>query len=239
MRSGDAEIHYSTYGSGKPVLLLHGGLGNIEHWGNQIPALARAHRVIAIDSRGHGRSTRSSAGYSYKGMADDVIAVMDKLGIAKASIVGWSDGGIIGLELAMRRPERVEKVFAFGANSNVAGAKPDADKNPNFGAYFERARGDYTRLSPTPKEFDAFVEAMSTMWATQPDYKIEELGKIACPVAIADGDHDEAIKPEHTRELAKSIPGAKLVLLPNVSHFGLWQDPEGFNRVMLDFLDGR
>jgi pimeloyl-ACP methyl ester carboxylesterase len=169
-------------------------------------------------------------------MASDVVALMDYLKIDKASIVGWSDGGIIGLDIAINHPERLNKLFAFGANTNVAGLRPDIDKSPVFNKYIEVAGEDYKRLSKTPTEFDAFVKQIGEMWATQPDYKAEQLAKISVPVAIADGEHDEAIRQEHDVEMANAIPGAKLVILPGVSHFAFLQKPELFNQAVLDFL---
>jgi pimeloyl-ACP methyl ester carboxylesterase len=232
------KLYYAIYGSGEPLLMLHGGLGHSDVWGNQIPAFAAKYKVIAVDSRGHGRSTRDDKPFGYDLMTDDVVALMDKLGIQKASIIGWSDGGIIGLDMAIRHPERLDKLFAFGANYNLSGLKDGIDKDPTFNAYIERAGKDYERLSATPKDYEAFVNAIVQMWTSQPDFSKEQLGAIKSPVAISDGEHDEAIKLEHTEEMAKLIPGAKLVILPNVSHFAFWQDPEPFNKAVLDFLAG-
>jgi pimeloyl-ACP methyl ester carboxylesterase len=111
-RSGHADangisIHYAVYGEGSPVILLHGGLANADYWGNQIRALMLHHTVIVMDSRGHGRSTRDSRPYGYDLMADDVVSLMDALKVPKADIVGWSDGATLGLNLAIRRPDRV------------------------------------------------------------------------------------------------------------------------------------
>jgi pimeloyl-ACP methyl ester carboxylesterase len=232
----DIQMYYAVYGAGEPLILLHGGLGHSDVWGYQIPALAQHFKVIAADSRGHGRSTRSAQPYSYALMASDVVALMDHLKIEKASILGWSDGGIIGIDIAINHPERLNKLFAFGANTNVAGLRPDIDKSPVFNKYIEVAGEDYKRLSKTPTEYDAFVKQISEMWATQPDYKPEQLAKISVPVAIADGEHDEAIRQEHDVEMANAIPGAKLVILPGVSHFAFLQKPDEFNKAVLDFL---
>ena len=125
---------------------------------------------------------------------------------------------------------------AFGANINVAGLKPDIDKNPTFAKFIENAGKDYERLSKTPKEYNDFVTQISQMWATQPDYKPEQLARITAPVAIADGEHDEAIRQEHDVEMAKAIPGAQLVILPGLSHFAMLQDPKAFNKAVLEFL---
>jgi pimeloyl-ACP methyl ester carboxylesterase len=239
--SGDVPIngitvHYAVWGDGSPLILLHGGLGNMEYFGGQIAELAKQYRVIAMDSRGHGQSTRNADPYSYGLMAKDVIGLMDHLKVDKASIVGWSDGGIIGLDIAMNQPDRLDRLFAFGANTNVAGLKPNVDKDPTFAKYIEVAGKDYERLSKTPKDYNDFVAAISQMWATQPGYKPEQLAKITAPIAIADGEHDEAIRQEHNVEMAKAIPGAKLVILPGVSHFAMLQDPKLFTQAVLEFL---
>jgi pimeloyl-ACP methyl ester carboxylesterase len=230
------KIYYAIWGDGSPLILLHGGLGNTEYFGGQVRELAKQYKVIAMDSRGHGRSTRDAQVYSYGLMAKDVIALMDHLKIDKASIVGWSDGGIIGLDIAMNYPDRLDHLFAFGANTNVQGLKPEIDKNPTFAKYIENAGKDYERLSKTPKEFNDFVTQISQMWASQPDYKPDQLAKIKATVAIADGEHDEAIKQEHNVEMSKAITGAKLVILPGLSHFAMLQDPAAFNQAVLEFL---
>src|ERR1700754_3207358 len=198
-RSGAAEvngirIHYAIYGQGPPVIFLHGGLANTDYWGNQVAAVAAHHTVILMDSRGHGRSTRDARPYGYDLMADDVVALMDNLKISKADIVGWSDGAILGIDLAMRHKERVGKVFAFAANTVTTGLKDGVEKNPTFAAYIARAGKEYVERSATPKEYDAFVEQIGKMWAEQPNWTDAELKTIDPPVLVVDGDHDEGIK---------------------------------------------
>ncbi len=246
--SGTADVngimlHYATVGpteagaNGLPVVLLHGGLANSDYWGNQIAALAPRHRVILVDSRGHGRSTRDARPYSYDLMADDVVGLLDTLHVPRADIVGWSDGGILGLDLAIRHPDRIGKVFAFAANTQTAGVKPDTETNPTFAAFIKRAGGEYARLSSTPREYTAFVAQISHMWASEPNWSDADLRKIRAPVMIADGDHDEAIFRAHTEYMAATIPGAGLLILPNTSHFAFLQDPKLFDAAMLGFID--
>ena len=232
-------IYYAVYGRGSPVILLHGGLANSDYWGNQIQALASHHSVIVMDSRGHGRSTRDLRPYGYDLMADDVVALMDALKVPRAEIVGWSDGGILGLDLAIRHRGRVGKILAFAANTVTSGVKPDVEKNPTFAAFIERAGHEYQSYSATPKQYDAFVEQISKMWADQPNWTDAQLKAITTPVLVVDGDHDEAIKREHTEYIAATIPGAGLLILPNTSHFAFLQDPALFNFAVLHFLGDR
>jgi pimeloyl-ACP methyl ester carboxylesterase len=229
-------IHYAVHGHGSPVILLHGGLANADYWGHQVEALKIHHTVVVMDSRGHGRSTRDARPYGYDLMADDVVALMDVLNVGKADILGWSDGGILGLDLAIRHPGRVGRVFAFAANTVPSGVKDDVEKNPTFAAFIERAKHEYEKYSATPNQYDAFVEQISKMWASEPNWTDEELKAITAPVLVVDGDHDEAIKREHTEYIAAAIPGAGLLILPNASHFAFLQDPGLFNYAVLHFL---
>jgi len=191
---------------------------------------------VVVDSRGHGRSTRDDQPFGYDLMTDDVVALLDTLKIQRADIVGWSDGAIIGLDMAMRHPDRVGRVFAFGANTQTSGLKDGFDRNPVFAAYMARARLEYARLSPTPDQYDAFQSQIGKMWADQPNWTDAQLRSIRSPVLVVDGDHDEGIKREHTEYIAATIPGAGLLILPNVSHFAFLQDPVLFNAALLHFL---
>ncbi len=222
---------------GKPVVMVHGGLANANYFGKVIPFLAGAgFHVIAVDSRGHGRSTRSAQPYSYELMASDVVAMMDALHVPKADLVGWSDGGIIGIVMAIHNPEHLNRVFAFGANTVPDGLIPDFGKGGVFAAFEKRASGEYRKLSPTPGQFDGFKQQISRMWATEPQITDAQLRAIHTPIVIADGRYDEGIKQSHNRYMAATIPGARLVILPGVSHFAMLQDPPLFARAVLDGL---
>jgi pimeloyl-ACP methyl ester carboxylesterase/dihydrofolate reductase len=231
-----ARLWYAAYGSGAPLILLHGGLGNSGNWGYQVPALVKAgYRVIVIDSRGHGRSSRDGQPFSYDLMATDVSAVMDELQVERASLVGWSDGACTALILADKAPERAAGVFFFGCNMDPSGTK-EFVFTPVIGRCLNRHKLDYARLSPTPDQFDSFFEAVGLMQRTQPNYTAQDLAQIHVPVTIAYSERDEFIKREHAEYLARSIPGAEFVLLPGVSHFAPLQWPDLFNRAILDFL---
>jgi pimeloyl-ACP methyl ester carboxylesterase len=228
-------IWYATFGHGDPVILLHGGLANSNYWGKQVPALAAKYRVIVMDSRGHGRSSRDGKPYEYELMASDVLALMDFLKIPKAAVVGWSDGAILGLEIAIHHPERLTRLFAFAANSDPGGVK-DIAQSPVFNAFIARAEKEYRLLSPTPDQFKSFLAEISKMWETQPNYTAAQLQGIKVPTWIVDADHDEAIKRENTEFMAAQIPDAGLLIQPEVSHFSFLQDPLQFTSDVLHFL---
>jgi pimeloyl-ACP methyl ester carboxylesterase len=232
-----AEIAYAVTGTGDPVVLVHGGDANSEHWAFQVLALADHYQVILLDSRGHGRSPYNGEPLTYAQLADDVVALLDFLGIERVHLVGWSDGGIVGIDLALRHPERLRKVVAFGANADPGGYRTDSgDEVAIIYAFGAHNDADYARLSPAPELHKAMVVALRQMWATEPAYSADELRTITTPFLIMAGADEEIIAEAHTRYLAVTIPGAELALLPNCGHFGFMQEPEAFNARMLAFL---
>jgi len=232
-----ARIWYATYGSGLPVILLHGGLGHSGNWGYQVPVLLRSgYRAVLIDSRGHGRSTRDARPFTYELMASDVSAVMDALHFEKVGLVGWSDGACTALTLASRAPTRVAGVLFFACNMDPSGTKQITEFTPILRRCIGRHAKDYAQLSATPDQFDGFSDAVGLMQKTQPNYSANDLAEISVPVVIVHSEHDEFIKREHAECLARNIPNAELVHLQGVSHFAPLQRPEQFNIAMLAFL---
>lgn len=231
-----ARIWYAAYGSGQPVILLHGGLGNSGNWGYQVPALIESgYQAVVIDSRGHGRSTRDARPFSYELMASDVVAVMDALRLDRAALVGWSDGACTALVLADEAAARAAGVFFFACNMDPSGTK-EIEFTPILQHCISRHQQDYAQLSSTPDQFEEFSEAVGLMQRTQPNYSAQDLARISVPVAIVQSEHDEFIKREHAEYLAQSIPQAEFIFLPDVSHFAPLQRPEQFNRAMLAFV---
>lgn len=236
VENAGARIWYAAYGSGLPVILLHGGLGHGGNWGYQVPALVEdGYLAVVIDSRGHGRSTRDAQPYSYELMASDVLTVMDTLNLETASLIGWSDGACTALVLAANNPSRAAGVFFFACNMDPSGTK-EIEFGPTLQRCFSRHVTDYKQLSATPDQFDELSEAVGLMQRTQPNYSTSDLAQISVPVVIVHSEHDEFIKREHAEYLARSIPSAEFIFLPDVSHFAPLQRPELFNRVMLAFL---
>ena len=155
--------------------------------------------------------------------------------------MGSSDGGIIGLILAIEHPERVDKLFAWGANFNTHADRqspPDPALKAVGVTYVARMTAEYRRLSPTPDGFASLRRALARMYSTEPNLTPADLGRIKAPTVIADGEYEQFIDPAHTRALAQLIPGAKLEIIPNVSHGGPLQDPTAFHAAVVELLDG-
>ena len=230
------EMYYATYGKGEPILFIHSGLGHGDIFGYQVVDFMKTNLVIIADSRGHGRSTRNEAPFGYDLMSSDYLGLLDHLSIKSVDLVGWSDGGIIGINIAMNNPERVRKVFAHAANVTTDGVNPTVMQNKVFNDFINRNGEDYKRMSKTPDQYDDFVAQISKMWDTQPNWSAEMLGKIKTPIAVVIGEHDEAVLIPHTEKMAQMIPGSKLIILKGVSHFAPVQDPEGYNAAIRKFF---
>ena len=216
------ELFFRTYGHGSPVLLIHGGLSDSRVWREQIDALSATHTIILADSRGQGRSTRTDDPITYDLMAEDYLQLLDRLGIERAAVVGWSDGGIIGLDLAIHHPERLSRIFIQAANASPSGVKHyDADR----------------AVVPELRHYDDVADEIQALWANEPNFSDEDLASIRIPTEIVIGDHDEAISRRHTEYLARTIPDAKMLVLPDVGHSAPIEDPEGYARAVLAFLD--
>ncbi|HEY0192147.1 MAG TPA: alpha/beta hydrolase [Kofleriaceae bacterium] len=238
VETSGAQIAYAVYGKGDPVVLLHGGLGNSAHFGFQLPALIDKFQVITIDSRGQGKSTLGTTPVTYDLMALDVIAVLDKLALKKASVVGWSDGGEVALKLGIAFPDRVDRLFVFAANYDANGSKSRNGPIRTFTGYYLRCKKEYEQLSTDGVTYKGLGEALRSLWHSPTGITKDQLRSIKAPVLMADGDRDEVIELAQIVEMSKLIPNAQLKVFKNASHFALWQDPDAFNQAMLSFLRG-
>lgn len=233
-----ADLYYEVHGKpdDPPVLMLHGGIGNTEEFDNLLPALLVAgFRTVAMDCRGRGRSTWGDAPITFEQMASDALGLLDYLTIEKTGLVGWSDGGTIGLELAIRHPERLTKVVAYGANFTPDGVYAEPKPSPQLPP-FEKFVADYQRLSPEPERFDELLAAIGDLYKVAPNYSEAELKSITVPVLIVDGAEEEFVKPDQPVRMAALIPGAKLVIMPGTGHFAPFAKPAVFDQIVLDFL---
>lgn len=218
-----ARLWYAEFGAGKPVILLHWGLGNADHWGFQVPELAKRYRVIVMDTRGHGRSSRGTSSLSFDLLASDVVGVLDYLHIEKTAIVGWSDGAIVALDVTMRYPDRVTKLFAFGANSSPA-SLVDSPPTPALLKWLSQV--DKVQLREGGR-----------LDSTEPNFTKAQFAAIRVPTWIVAGDHDPSIKRADFDYMAQAIPNAGELILPGVGHQAPLQDPELFNAALLRFLE--
>ena len=228
------KLYYAQFGRGEPVLFLHGGMGNSTHWARQVEHLQDRYLVTVMDTRGHGRSTISSNTFGFATFAKDVEALLDHLAIRETALVGWSDGGITGLQLAMMPSSRVSKLFAFGANATPGGLIPGGSKKPTFSKYVAACKASYS----DPKRWPDLLAGLGPMWKREPNFSKEQLAAIKAKTTVAYADHDEIIRPEHAKFIAGTIPGARSTPLTNVSHFAMLQDPDAFNAALDDFLKG-
>ena len=238
-----ARLYYAVFNrhGGSPVILLHGGFTSSDSWGFEVPRLAAGHEVIVMDARGHGRSSMPATPLGYDQMASDVVAVLDAVHVRTVSVVGLSDGGIVGLILGFRHPERVNRLFVWGATYNTHADRsgpPDPAMKGMGAILMARMQAQYRALSPTPDGFPALRTKLGALYDKEPNLTPDELGRIKAPTVIADGEHEQFIAPEHSAQLARMIPGARLVILPNVSHGGPQQDPVGFHKAVVALLDG-
>ena len=222
----DIELFYTKAGSGPPLLLLHGNGEDGTYFVHQIEEFSRDFTVYAIDTRGHGKSPRGIAPFTISQFADDLLAFMDRQGLPRADILGFSDGGNIALIFALRHPDRVRRLILNGANLDPKGVKPLVQLPIVLGYHF-------ASLSKSPKA-KARAELLGLM-VNEPHIDPAELGKLSMPVLVIAGTRD-MIRENHTRLIANRIPNARLVLIPG-DHFIANKAPAAFDRAVRQFLE--
>jgi pimeloyl-ACP methyl ester carboxylesterase len=230
---------YDTAGDGDPLVLLHGGLCTNETWAAQMPVFAEHFRVIAPERRAHGHTPDVDGPLNYSDMAADTIGFLEAVVQQRAHLVGWSDGGIVGLLVAIARPDLVQKLVAISANTNPDGVVPETHDmlaaepdDPSM----EMFRSLYVASSPDGADHWPIVLAKAgEMSSTQPDISRDELGSISVPTLVLASD-DDIVTLEHTVELYRSIPGSELAIVPGTSHALVFEKPDVVNRLVLDFL---
>lgn len=235
----DVKIHYKIYGTGDPLILLHGSLENIDEWFKQIPDFSKKYKVIAIDNRGHGKSTFTDRKLDYQLLGEDVLGLMNELKIDSAHIVGFGDGGIIGLTLAINHPEKVRKLVAIGANYKVDTTAVYSEvlkkvEEWNSDKIYQYVRNHFKGY-PNYGLIDAFTQRMKTLLLTEPNLTTADLNRIKCPTLFITGDHD-IIKLPHTTEMFESVKQGYLAVIPGTKHYPHKERPLVVNPIILDFL---
>jgi len=245
---GETKIYFEVHGSGYPILMLHGGFSNLEIWEYQIPVLSEEYQVIAMDSRGHGRSTDTEGPITYELLASDAVELLDCLGIERAHVVGWSDGGVTGLHMGITSPERLDKLVTIGATVQGSGSLYDL-----FDVMFRNRllfdfmmdllfRSDYERLNPDPEQWPVFRDKIFELWGGE-CYFSPKVGE-ECMAPLEDIDNEvlvmagklEMIRKEHTEALHQHIPNSELLFIPLGTHMVMQERPEEVNEAILDFF---
>jgi pimeloyl-ACP methyl ester carboxylesterase len=225
------KMYTEVYGTGKPLLLLHGNGGSIKAFSQTIPYFSKKYKVIAVDSRAHGKTIDPSDSLSFEQMADDFAALLEKMHIDSAYVIGWSDGGIDALVLAMRHPEKVIKLASTGANLT-----PDSTAltPATWKDMVKQYNSDKNKPRPTAKEKNDWKIFMLDF--DQPNIPFSALKAIKCPSLIICGDHD-VIPIEHTTKIYQAIDRAYLWVVPNSGHATLIQHRDDFNKLVDEFFE--
>ena len=223
------KLYYETYGEGEPLLLLHGNGGSIENMANQIPFFSQHYKVIAIDTRSHGKSKDPSDSLSFEQIVDDFNALLDTLHLDSCYVIGWSDGGIDALLLAIRHPDKVKKMAFTGANLT-----PDTLGMTPF--VFNLIKEEHSRLAKQPRTPEIKNrQKIIDLDYYQPNITLEQLHQIKCPTMVIGGDHD-VIPVPHTVLIAQNIAQSYLWIVPNSGHSVPIFKKDQFNPLIYDFF---
>ena len=223
----DIQLNYVEKGTGFPLLLLHGNGENLHYFEHQIRYFSKSFRVIALDTRGHGRSPRGEAPFTIQQFVEDLLAFMDMLGLRKAHILGFSDGGNIALTFALKYPSRVEKLILNGANLSPRGVKMHVQLPVEIGYRIARL---FSRISLQAKYHTQLLGLM----VSQPNIQPELLAKLETPTLVIAGTKD-MIRESHTKLIFDSLPNAQLAWIPG-DHFIAKRQPDAFNARVDAFL---
>jgi pimeloyl-ACP methyl ester carboxylesterase len=222
-------MYYEMYGEGEPLLIIHGNGGSINNFLYQIPYFSKSYKVVVADSRAQGKSTDNGDSLSYEMMADDLNALLDSLNLRSCYVIGWSDGGINGLLLAIRHPDKVKKLAVTGAN-----LWPDTSAVDLYAYNWAMNYNKQLRnQQQTPKVKGALK--LAHLLSYEPHITLEQVHTIKCPALIIGGDHD-VIRPQHTMLIAQNIPKSYLWILPNSGHSTPIFYKDEFNKVVGDFF---
>ena len=216
------KLYYEVYGEGEPLLLIHGNGGSIREHSDKIEHFKNKYQVITADSRAHGKTQDVGDSLTYKNMTSDINELLNHLKIDSCYIWGQSDGGVIGLRLAMDYPDKVKKLAVFGAN-----LKPDT--SAVYESIVDWIDETYSKTT------DNHEKRLFDLLKFQPQIEVRELSKIKIPVLIMSGDRD-AIKLEHSVKIFNHIENSNLFIMPGATHFGSYEKPVLFNLILEDYF---
>ena len=236
---GPVHMWFETRGSGEPLVLLHGGLDSNAAWASQLDTLAKHFRVVAPERRGHGHTPDVAGPISYEAMADDTSSFIDAVIGTPVHLVGWSDGAILSLVVALARPDLVRKLVLIGGDADVSAYVPEfieATRLPPDSPEFRPFRAIYEAVSPDgPDHWPVVFSKLTRMWRGQPHLPMTDLGGIGARTLVMSGD-DDLIRLEHSVAMYRAIPDAELAIVPGTSHLAPMEKPDLVNHMLLDFL---
>jgi pimeloyl-ACP methyl ester carboxylesterase len=221
-------LYYEAYGAGEPLLLVHGNGGSIANFKAQIDHFRKHYKVIVMDSRDQGKSGDSPDKITYEKMADDLAALLDHLNTGPVNVLGWSDGGIEALLLAIRHPAKVKKIAAMAANLFPEGIYPEI-----FTTFKSMLDSIPASAKETPEGKRELKVAQ--MAFDEPHIEVNALEAITAPTLVLAADHD-AIRDEHTLQIYHHIPNSQLCIFPDATHMIPYDDPPRFNATVDRFF---
>lgn len=234
--------YYEVHGEGEPLLLLMGGLVTLESLHSLVCGLMPHYRVWLPERRGHGRSSDCPQPHSYPLYAADAVAFMQAMGLARARVVGWSDGGILALYLARDRPELVERLALIGAGAHVCGYEEEFYNQAKATTWDNLAPEDKELLAAHtplgPEHLPRLVDTVRDMWLTSPNLLAEDLAAIEAPTLVLVGQYD-LVRLDHAKDMVAALPAGQLAVAPGVTHYGPLERPWLINSILLDFLAAR
>ena len=231
--------YYEAVGTGEPLVLLHGGACTIQTLAPQVPALSARHRVYMPERRGHGRTPDVAGPITYAAMAADTIAFMTAVGLESAHLVGWSDGALVALLVAMERPDLVRKLVFIGQYINISGLREKFAgmakhlSRETFPPMFEAA---YAAVSPDgPGHWPVVFEKLRLLFTGDPAIPLTRLRDVKTPTLVMLAD-DDLVSVAHATAIQEALPDAQLAVVPGTSHALPMEKPDVVNRLILDFL---
>ena len=235
------QLYYQRHGSGRPLVLLHGGLMTIDlNFGPLLEPLAVSRQVIAVELQGHGHTADTDRPMTIEALAGDVIALLDHLEIAEADLFGFSLGGLVAYAVALSAPTRIGKLIVASADAHRPPGRESAplgdDRMPTQ-ADFQAMRDAYDAVAPDPAHFEEFAAKTSTMVHEFPGWT-DELRSLRMPTLLIFGDRDFSPLPDVV-EMFELLPNAELAVLPGTTHVGVTRRPGEVLALITPFLGGR
>ena len=241
VKVGGSRLYCETHGDGDPLLLLHGGLGTVQDFSSQTPVFANRFKVIAFERPGNGHTADIEGPFTFASMTRQAAAFIESLELGSVNVLGWSDGAIIAMLLAISRPDLVEKLVLVGGLADTEAQTAESRRwieSASVQSFPKFVVMRYEEASPDgPDHFKVVIEKTKKLWLNEPHITKEELGKIAAPTLVMAGDRED-LPLEHTVDIFRAIKGAQLCIVPGATHFLMSERPDVVNAAVIRFFNG-